>query len=297
VPGLATKADASALASYVATSTKGAANGVASLDGTGKVPTSQLPTTSSPVTSVATKTGDVLLVKADVGLGNVDNTSDANKPVSSATLTALNAKATDTSVVHNSGAETVAGIKTFSSSPIVPTPTTATQTANKSYVDSVASSGSPDANSTTKGLVQLSGDLGGSAAAPSVAKVNGISVSGTPSTGQVLKATSATAASWQNDATGGGGSWTFNTINSDTTITVGTYTLVDTTSAGITVTLPVATNGSVVRIKRITAGANSVQIIPQGPALIDGSGVGSHVLGNQWDSMEFVSDGTNWYRG
>jgi hypothetical protein len=32
------------------------------------------------------------LVKADVGLGNVDNTSDANKPVSTATQTALNAK-------------------------------------------------------------------------------------------------------------------------------------------------------------------------------------------------------------
>lgn len=34
------------------------------------------------------------LVKADVGLGNVDNTSDADKPVSTATQTALNAKVT-----------------------------------------------------------------------------------------------------------------------------------------------------------------------------------------------------------
>lgn len=32
------------------------------------------------------------LTKADVGLGNVDNTSDANKPVSTATQTALNSK-------------------------------------------------------------------------------------------------------------------------------------------------------------------------------------------------------------
>ena len=38
------------------------------------------------------------LTKSDVGLGNVDNTSDADKPVSSATQTALNAKA-DTSAV------------------------------------------------------------------------------------------------------------------------------------------------------------------------------------------------------
>ncbi len=33
------------------------------------------------------------LVKSDVGLGNVDNTSDASKPVSSATQTALDLKA------------------------------------------------------------------------------------------------------------------------------------------------------------------------------------------------------------
>jgi hypothetical protein len=45
------------------------------------------------VTSVASKTGAVTLVKADVGLGNVDNTSDANKPVSTATQTALDLKA------------------------------------------------------------------------------------------------------------------------------------------------------------------------------------------------------------
>ena len=35
---------------------------------------------------------DLVLVKADVGLGNVDNTSDANKPISTATQTALNLK-------------------------------------------------------------------------------------------------------------------------------------------------------------------------------------------------------------
>ena len=46
------------------------------------------------VTSVAGRTGDVVLVKADVGLGNVDNTSDANKPISTATQTALDGKAT-----------------------------------------------------------------------------------------------------------------------------------------------------------------------------------------------------------
>jgi len=36
--------------------------------------------------------GNIDLSKSDVGLGNVDNTSDANKPISTATQTALNAK-------------------------------------------------------------------------------------------------------------------------------------------------------------------------------------------------------------
>ena len=49
-----------------------------------------------PVTSVAGRTGAVTLARADVGLGNVDNTSDAAKPVSTATQTALNAKASTT---------------------------------------------------------------------------------------------------------------------------------------------------------------------------------------------------------
>ena len=46
----------------------------------------------APVQSVASKTGAVSLVKGDVGLGNVDNTADADKPVSTATQTALDAK-------------------------------------------------------------------------------------------------------------------------------------------------------------------------------------------------------------
>ncbi len=53
---------------------------------------------AAPVQSVAGKTGDVTLAKADVGLGNVDNTSDLSKPISTATQAALDAKA-DASIV------------------------------------------------------------------------------------------------------------------------------------------------------------------------------------------------------
>ncbi len=119
----------------IAASEKGANNGVATLDATGKVPSGQLPSfvddvqefanlaafpvtgetgkmyvaldtnkvyrwsgsvyifiTSGAVDSVNGKTGVVVINKADVGLGNVDNTSDANKPISSATQIALDLK-------------------------------------------------------------------------------------------------------------------------------------------------------------------------------------------------------------
>lgn len=160
------------VADFQLKSEKGQANGYASLDSNGLVPSTQLPSfvddiievanyaalpvtgetgkiyvtldtnkayrwsgstyvyiTSGAVDSVAGKTGVVTLVKADVGLANVDNTSDANKPISTATQTALNGK------VNNTGDETIAGIKTFSSSPIVPNPTTSGQAMNKGTAD------------------------------------------------------------------------------------------------------------------------------------------------------------------
>lgn len=50
-------------------------------------------TAGGDVASVAGRTGAVVLAKADVGLANVDNTSDASKPVSTAQATAIALKA------------------------------------------------------------------------------------------------------------------------------------------------------------------------------------------------------------
>ncbi|UDL16444.1 hypothetical protein SEA_ZOOMAN_203 [Microbacterium phage Zooman] len=60
------------------------------LDNVFGIATSAVPKT----TTVAGKplSGNITLAKGDVGLGNADNTSDANKPVSTAQQTALNAK-------------------------------------------------------------------------------------------------------------------------------------------------------------------------------------------------------------
>ncbi len=50
------------------------------------------PVPSSPVISVNTKQGNVNLTKSDIGLSNVDNTSDTNKPISTATQSAIDNK-------------------------------------------------------------------------------------------------------------------------------------------------------------------------------------------------------------
>lgn len=56
---------------------------------------------AAAVSSVAGKTGAVSLVKGDVGLANVDNTSDVNKPLSTAAQTALASKV-ETSTLSSS---------------------------------------------------------------------------------------------------------------------------------------------------------------------------------------------------
>lgn len=154
----------------------GVANGVATLDATGLVPTTQLPAyvddvlefanlaafpasgtngkiyvaldtnktyrwsgsvyvyiTSGAVDSVAGKTGVVTLVKGDVGLGSVDNTSDVNKPVSTAQQTALDLKAPLAS-------------PTFTGTPLAPTAsvgTSTTQVATTAFVNAEIANDAP----------------------------------------------------------------------------------------------------------------------------------------------------------
>ena len=64
----------------------------------------------------------------------------------------LTAKASDAVVIHNSGDESVTGVKTFAASPLVPTPTISAAAVNKAYVDTAVSSVS------TSSFVNKNGD-------------------------------------------------------------------------------------------------------------------------------------------
>ncbi|RQO70040.1 hypothetical protein DBR43_18535 [Pedobacter sp. KBW06] len=198
---------------------KAAVNGVATLDGSGKIPVGQIPALSfssvdvvdtqakmlalsaavvgstvirtdqsksyvlrtlpssvlanwveiltpstSLVQSVNGQIGAVNIAKADLGLGNVENTSDANKPVSTATATALNGKEDKSNKSTNVAADG-ASVDKYPSVKAI-----------KDYVDGVVvGSTVVPATAATKGILRLTNELGGTADAPTVVSVGGTS--------------------------------------------------------------------------------------------------------------------------
>lgn len=114
VPGLSSKIDLTQ---------KGAVDGVATLDGTGRVPTGQLP--AGYEADATTTTKGIIMLAGDLA--------------GTAAAPTVPGKANDSEVVHKIGNETITGLKVFTSSPEVPDPQTDLQTANKRYVDNALS--------------------------------------------------------------------------------------------------------------------------------------------------------------
>lgn len=175
---------------------------------------------TSGVTSVNARTGAVVLTSNDVGLDNVDNTSDMGKPVSTAVQSALDDKAdlAHTHTVANvTGLQTALDGKADTSHAHVIADVTGLQSALDGKIDvggfdiddlgDVTASGATngqslvfnagiwgpadvgtgstvvDATASVKGVVQLAGDLGGTAAVPTVPALAGKAETATTITG------------------------------------------------------------------------------------------------------------------
>lgn len=101
----------------------------------------EIATPTAPVSSVNGNTGTVVLDKTDIGLSNVDNTSDLDKPISTATQSALDLKAADADVLKKDGSVTLTGDLPAGGNTVtgLAAPLAGSDAATKAYVDSATS--------------------------------------------------------------------------------------------------------------------------------------------------------------
>lgn len=198
----------------------------------------------------------------------------------------------------------------------------------------------PVATTLATGTITLAGDLAGTGATPTVAKINGVAITGTPTLGQIPVASTGTAAAWGavNDATAvklagstmtgklivptfqvtggtlaagkvltsdasGNATWQAataagpNVVSKSTTYNAaaGDYIIADATAA-FTVTLPTAASvgsGATISVKKVDASANAVTVVVSGGGAIDN--IVSDAISTQWQSHDYLSNGTQWY--
>ncbi len=111
--------------------------------------------------------------KTNLGLNLVNNTADADKIISTLTQSALDTK----EILTNKSLSITTDANSDTKYPSVK--------AIKTYVDGTISTATPDATSLVKGKIQLTNDLGGTAASPTVNSVGGSS-SSTIHTAEIL---------------------------------------------------------------------------------------------------------------
>jgi len=135
------------------------------------IPTAPTPATSDNSTQIAT----TAFVQNKVNAGTVNDATTSAKGIVQLTGD-LGGSATSPTVPGLALKEDVSN----KSNAALGTSTTLypTQNAVKTYVDAQVASGAQDATSSAKGVLQLTGDLAGSATSPSVVKINGVSLAG-----------------------------------------------------------------------------------------------------------------------
>lgn len=129
-----------------------------------------------PVANGGTGATTAADARANLGLDQVNNTSDAAKPVSAATQAALNLKANTADMntalglkANSADVATALALKANASDMTAALAAKAdTGTIKTFVVTQVAAANIPDADAATKGKIKIAGDLGGTADAPTV---------------------------------------------------------------------------------------------------------------------------------
>ncbi len=160
--------------------------------------------------------------------------------------------------------------------------------------------------STTQNFVTLGGDLGNTVSSPTVESIQGVAISGTPSTGEALIATGSSSAAW--------GTLSASSIGAaegliPTAVMAAPYTAnpsdfvpVDASGGSVTITLPTAPiDKSVVGIKMINTSTTSgytVTVSTGGSDVINKTGGSTSTtlsLPNQAVTMQYASSTGIWY--
>lgn len=270
---------------------------------------------NAAVMSVNGRSGSVILLKTDVGLGNVDNTADADKPVSTAVQAALNLKATDSVVAHLSGSETLTG-KTITSAKYnllndangntIVVLNAATNAVNYIVFSNAAATFSPilqpngsDSNismyikSRGSGSVRIVPGTD-SAQAMQVQNASGSSTVFAVDTTSKRVGVNATAPNSSLHVSGSMAT-TVVTKTAAYTLTASDSAVFGNASSGaFTLTLPDATTctGRLYFIKKTDNSANAVTVATTASQTIDGTA--TKALSAQWKYIKLQSDGSNW---
>jgi hypothetical protein len=125
-----------------------------------------------------------------------------------------------------------------------------------------------------------------------------LAIGTTPTANQVLT-WNGTALVWATPATGGSGgsAWTAITVTAAYTAVSGNFVIGNTSAGGFNVTLPAASNGAYVTVKKLTSDTNAVLVFPPSGQINAGTGTSNSISVNNYGQVsDFIADGTTWHQ-